>query len=71
MKILHILINEFDTVEELERGIIASTDGKAILARNKVTAEVLRAKMPVIVRVFWAEACKEYNNIILHETIID
>ena len=71
MKILHILINEFDTVEELEQSIIASTDGKAILAQNKVTAEALRAKMPVRVRVFWAENCKEFNNTLLHETIID
>ena len=71
MKILHILINEFDTVEEAMQSIVLNSESANILAPDRDTAEVLRAKMPVRVRVFWAETCKEHNNIILHETIID
>lgn len=71
MKMLHIVINEFETVEEALQSIVPNSKSANILAPDRDTAEVLLNKIPYSARVFWAETCKEYNKIILHETIID
>lgn len=66
MKVLHIAINEFQTISDIKSSLMELDDDFIVFCKSKKVAE---KSLQPNKRVFW---CDKYSsNYILYETLID
>jgi hypothetical protein len=66
MKVLHILINEFENISDIKSSLAELCSDFIILCKSK---KVAKKSLQPNKRIFWYYKCCSYY--ILHETLID